>query len=60
MLDKHVYLYFLKVAGLDPSKVLKYEGNQHSNENKYIISEMIFLGVVFDKVLSFPFGLVPK
>jgi hypothetical protein len=27
MLDKHVYLYFLKVAGLDPSKVLKYEGN---------------------------------
>jgi hypothetical protein len=23
MLDKHVYLYFLKVAGLDPAKVLK-------------------------------------
>lgn len=27
MLEKHVYLYFPKVARLDPSKVLNYEGN---------------------------------
>jgi hypothetical protein len=61
MLDKHVYLYFLKVAGLDPAKVLKKMKviSTLIRTNK-LSQKWIFSGGVFDKVVSFPIGLVPK